>query len=142
MKKGGSLAFSRLSILLIILSFVDIFRDFNLQPGPFFASLVNFARKPVENCFLLPFFSVPKGIILCAFSPISTIFLMYHTRKYNFDISGESNQRNKFVKCFEHYFSGGKFIVYVQRSPPFIPTFSPPFPLHRHRSRSQPKPRQ
>lgn len=40
-------------------------------------------------------------------------FLMFHTRKYNFDISGESNQRNKFVKCFEHYFSGRKFIVYV-----------------------------
>jgi len=34
---------------------------------------------------------------------------------YNFDISGESNQRNKFVKCFEHYFPvEGKFIVYVQ----------------------------
>lgn len=45
-------------------------------------------------------------------------------RKYNFDISGESNQRNKFVKCFEHYFSGRKFIVYVQLPPP-----PPPGPL-------------
>lgn len=42
---------------------------------------------------------------------------MFHTRKYNFDISGESNQRNKFVKCFEHYFLGRKFIVYVQLYP-------------------------
>lgn len=45
------------------------------------------------------------------------ISLSLHNGKYNFDISGESNQRNKFVKCSEHYFSGREFIVYVQVSP-------------------------
>lgn len=108
---SGSLAFSRLSILLIILSFVDIFRDFNLQPGPFFTSKTSLLFNAGRG-FCVAFF----GIIPGPFAYIHTIFLVLHTRKYNFDISGESNQRNKFVKCFEHYFSGRKFIVYVQLS--------------------------
>lgn len=38
-------------------------------------------------------------------------------QKINLDISGESNKRNKFVKCSEHYFSGREFIICVQLSP-------------------------
>lgn len=44
-------------------------------------------------------------------------------QKINLDISGESNKRNKFVKCSEHYFSGREFIVYVQLSPSLSSSF-------------------
>ena len=57
------------------------------------------------------------GIISALLAYIHNLPHAPHQKIYNFDISGESNQRNKFVKCFEHYFLGRKFIVYVQLSP-------------------------
>jgi hypothetical protein len=65
---SGSLAFSRLGILLIILSFVDIFRDFNLQPGSLFCFRgKSFPASAGRGLFLLPlsFFGVSRyhGII-------------------------------------------------------------------------------
>ena len=56
MNPSGSLAFSRLSILLIIPSFVDIFRDFNLQPElePLFACEISASLTCAGRGFLLP----------------------------------------------------------------------------------------
>lgn len=60
--------------------------------------------------------SAPFRVVFGLISDVAPSPISGTARKYNFDISGESNQRNKFVKCFEHYFSGRKFIVYVQLS--------------------------
>lgn len=108
--------------LLIIQSFVYILRHPNLQP-----ELVSLRLRANKRFHSLRIFRRNgefsrhnfEDVFSAIISRLNPQHFLMAWQKINLDISGESNKRNKFVKCSEHYFSGREFIVCVQLSPSF-----------------------